>query len=187
MGFLPPILLLLIAVFHCLLAEISLSSSRLECAKGASWKMDASRLFDVKPQNAARLLPEGNFTDSFKISNKLATYDRECDSMEASNNFFDCPFREEKIYDENRLPQVMSTVRCLQTIETYSKKIRHGRRTQCEEVRLQVPVLRKNSCVEGQENYSLVWETASVACIRTVRASRLRSKPVHRISFDALS
>ncbi|KAF8783219.1 hypothetical protein HNY73_013413 [Argiope bruennichi] len=162
-------------------------ASPLECLKGALWKINVSRSLDVYSPSVAILHPERTLSGIIKINNEPEAYEAGNHSKRDSIHFLDCPFELEKKYDENRLPQVISSIKCQQMREKGSKNIRHRRHTQCEEVKLQVPVLRKNSCVEGRENYSLVWETASVACIRTVRSSRIRSKTAHKIPFDVPS
>ncbi|GBN53245.1 hypothetical protein AVEN_141556-1 [Araneus ventricosus] len=174
---------LFVVLSQCISAQLFHDGllSKMECIEGAFWQFGDSPLFEGNNHNTASLLQNEKWNDSLKLNGTTSASEEDCYFNEVRASFFPCPSRVEEDYDVNRVPQVMSTVRCLQT--RVSNDLLRPIVSHCEEVNLQVPVLRKNNnCVEGPNKYALVWETASVACVRTVLPSSMISKPAHMIS-----
>ncbi|KAF8783218.1 hypothetical protein HNY73_013412 [Argiope bruennichi] len=184
MEFQASVIFLFVVVSKCISAQLSTDgfSSQTDCIEGAIWQFSDSQLLAGNNKNTGSLLQNEEGSGNLEVNDTHLASDRDCYSNEVRTSFFDCPFRVEETYDANRLPQVISNVRCLQ--QRISNELWRPIGSHCEEVKLQMPVLRKNgNCSNGPNKYSLVWETATVACIRTVLPSKMISKLAHRVSF----
>ncbi|GBL92382.1 hypothetical protein AVEN_174678-1 [Araneus ventricosus] len=159
-----------IAAFECPSAQVSHLPSHFQWVNGAIWKMDGSHLFHENHSTAALQVQEVNVIQTMMNSNARSASRDDCYSIEERTYFDDFQSLVEEKFDANRLPQVRSTVRCLKTERNDSwKKRRYLRRTKCDEIKIQMPVLRKK-CVGGERgNYAVTFETTSVACVRTVK------------------
>lgn len=169
------VLFIAFAAFDGLLAEKSSKFSQLEFIEGAFWTMDGSHVLDENNSNG---FEERNVSESFDIS---YVSKRDCYFREERQKFEDCQYQVADTYDANRVPQVMPTVRCIQRKDGFSRRIRFYQRTKCEEVRIQVPVLKKNGV-----NYKYAFETLSVACVRTALPSKIKTKTGYTVSFDSI-
>lgn len=170
-------LYLLICIFYGTSAKHPPHPNQLEWTQGAFWKLVGSHLSSPSLQFEDLNVIETAVDGGTRFQSKV-----DCYSRDESTHFEDCQYVVKDIFDPNRLPQVIPTVTCLQKEGHISpEKFRSHGHTKCEEVKLQLPVLRKFSGVEGRGNYTVEFETVSVACLRTVRRSRIRSRTVHRI------
>ncbi|KAF8789226.1 hypothetical protein HNY73_007181 [Argiope bruennichi] len=148
-------------------------------------KKEASHILEENHSAATLQFPEINGTEKLDLGYNPLPSKEDCYSSEESPRFDHCLYEVKNQNDPNRLPQTMPTVRCLHNRDVISKKLRARECTHCEEVKLQVPVLRKKNDGEGGDSYAVAFETTTVACIRTVRTSRIRSKTGHRTTFES--
>ncbi|GBL92375.1 hypothetical protein AVEN_174674-1 [Araneus ventricosus] len=179
---------LLIASIECLSAQDFPHPSNLQWLRGECWKMNGSQLFDENHFIIALQFQVVTGNETVQNSKSLSASKEEFYFSEDSSYFYDCQSLVEHKSEANRLPQVMPSVRCLQTgIDNSSKRFKCHRRIKCEEVKLIVPVLREKSVGEGRGSYGITFETTSVACVRTVPPPCMRSKTGHRVFFDGPS
>lgn len=181
-------LFLLICVFGGLSAKDPPLPTDFKWTHGGFWKLVGSHLFAKNHPISSMQFEDLSGNETVEESNAPSPSKEDCYSSDESTNFEDCKYLVEDMLDANRLPQVISTVTCLQRGgNVSSKKLRFHRHTKCEEVTLEIPVLKKKSGGEGRGNYAVAFETTSVACVRTVRRSRIRSTSAHRIILDVPS
>ncbi|GBL92377.1 hypothetical protein AVEN_174675-1 [Araneus ventricosus] len=150
--------------------------------------MNDSQLFDENHFTTALQFQVVNGNETVQNNKSLSESKEDCYFSEDGSYFNDCQSLVEHKSDANRLPQVIPSIRCLLTgVDNSSKRFKCHRRTKCEEVKFIVPVLRKKSVGEGRDSYGITFETTSVACVRTVPSSCIRSKTGHRVFFDGPS
>lgn len=79
-------------------------------------------------------------------------------------------------FQENRIPQVLSQIKCVSSLPSFryrSKRVR----TTCEEVRYSMPVLYRNGTGDANVfQYTSTIDSVSVACIKSRKTSRIVEK-----------
>ncbi|GIY70514.1 hypothetical protein CEXT_359681 [Caerostris extrusa] len=173
-------LCLWISTGFCLPAEYPfgvVSTEPNPCIRGSLWNIGQ--------------ISSGNFHNFDSVSNgkrksptntTISDVEIDCNSFEVSDPIYDC-FEVEEDFDEDRIPKLLPKVTCV-NLNLPKNARRRQRNTQCEELSVDVPVLRKNACGKESNAYGQVWEKLNVACVRTLRPSRIRSRPAHNIRFQ---
>ncbi|GIY69673.1 uncharacterized protein CDAR_192761 [Caerostris darwini] len=174
-------LCLWISTAFCLPAEYpfdAMSTEPNSCIQGSLWNIGQ--------------ISSGNFHGFDSVSNgksrsptntTVSDVEINCDSFEVSDPIYDCAFEVEEDYDEDRIPKLLPKVTC-DNLSLPKNARRRQRNTQCEELSIDVPVLRKCACGKESNDYGHGWEKLNIACVRTLCPSRIRSRPAHNIRFQ---
>ncbi|CAL1268318.1 unnamed protein product [Larinioides sclopetarius] len=178
---------LLISVFDGMSAMDPPETTEMGWSHVALWKMDATSFFAKNRSTSSMHFESRNSNEMVESIDARLTSKEDCFSSEKSPNFEDCRYVVQDRFDADRLPQVISTITCLPTRDASQKSLRLLKQTKCEEVKVQYPVLKKQRDDEGRVSFVVAFETTSLACVRTVRRSRIRSRSAHRIFPDVPS